>query len=235
MARTKILDAFIEAPLPPKGKRFYNDLSGQTFGRLTVVSFAGTKSWKWNCLCECGNKVAVTSGALRSDDTMSCGCLHSEMLSRTRATHGAARGGKLTQEYIAYCQAQARCTNPNVRSFHNYGGRNIEFRFESFQQFLDAVGEKPTPLHTLDRIDVNGHYKPGNVRWATRREQMRNVRYNRLLTVDGVTRCVAEWAEMQGMKAPTLAARVQRYGWCDLCAVTIPVGTGVCPHKGHFM
>lgn len=79
-------------------------------------------------------------------------------------------------ERIAYAQAKARCTNPRHRAWKDYGGRGVEFRFRSFRQFIRLLGPRPSRRHSLDRIDNDGHYEPGNVRWATPRQQARNRR-----------------------------------------------------------
>jgi hypothetical protein len=92
-------------------------------------------------------------------------------------THGRAGGTPMTPERRAYFNAKTRCTNPNDKKRWNlYGGRGIKFQFQSFEQFLSCVGLKPTPKHMLDRIDSDGHYAPGNVRWSTVHEQMLNRR-----------------------------------------------------------
>jgi len=93
-----------------------------------------------------------------------------------RLKHGHTRIGQITPEYTAYTQARQRCTNPRHLSWPRYGARGIEFRFSSFEEFLADVGPRPTSEHSLDRIDNDGHYEPGNVRWATREEQARNTR-----------------------------------------------------------
>jgi hypothetical protein len=99
-------------------------------------------------------------------------------------THGHTIGGRDSVEYHAYIHAKGRCTNPRDAAFHNYGGRGIEFRFESFLEFLTEVGERPSPKHSLDRYpDNNGHYEKGNLRWATRLQQNRNKRpYRKKIT-----------------------------------------------------
>ena len=79
-----------------------------------------------------------------------------------------------TPEYRAFVMAKSRCTNPNVKSWTDYGGRGIEFRFTSFEQFFAHIGPRPTPKHSVDRIENNGNYEVGNVRWATRSEQEKN-------------------------------------------------------------
>jgi hypothetical protein len=209
------------------------DLTGQTFTRLTVISYAG--KYKWNCSCWCGAKVIVKGGLLRNGNTKSCGCLHREWMATHNTRHGEATRARVTPEYRAYHQAKDRCTNPNYHAYAAYGGRGIEFRFDSVQQFLDEVGRRPTSRHTLDRIDVNGHYEAGNVRWVTMHEQNRNRTDHRYITIDGVSRCVADWADHYGISPDTVHDR-HASGWCDYCSVAVPAKRGrTCRHKRHFM
>ena len=119
---------------------------------------------------------------------------------------------------------RARCEKPYIGNFHRYGGRGIKVcdRWQQFENFLADMGLKPSAKHSIDRVDVDGNYEPGNCRWATATEQARNTRQNRLVTVDGVTRCVAEWAEVNGIKYVTVKMRL-RSGWSETAAVTTPV------------
>ena len=153
------------------------DLTGQKFGRLTTIRCVGRDKWKhavWECVCICGTVLQVVGSHLRQGKTKSCGCLCVD-LAHTRTTHGCARKGQPTAEYRAYNDAKNRCENPRHPKFADYGGRGIRFLFHSFQQFFAEIGPRPKGL-TLDRTDNNGHYAPGNVRWATRSEQNRNQR-----------------------------------------------------------
>jgi len=131
--------------------------------------------------------------------------------------------------YCSYRGAKSRCSHSSHPSFHRYGGRGIEFRFDSFEEFLKELGERPSDKHTLERIDNNGHYESGNVRWATMKEQSRNTVTNRKLTVKGVEKVISEWAEIYGCPTARIATRLL-YRWCVECAVELPLGES-CPHR----
>jgi hypothetical protein len=105
------------------------------------------------------------------------------------------------REHDAWRGMLARCRNPRHPSYKNYGGRGITAceRWNSFENFLDDMGKRPSPKHSLDRIDNNGNYEPGNCRWATRREQANNTRMNRFVTFDGRTMTLAQWARETGI------------------------------------
>lgn len=237
--RAKLLGEFVAVEHPQDWR--FRDITGNVYGRLTVDSYAGQSkpnaSHKWNCLCRCGNRVAIASGSLKNGTTKSCGCLHKETTLDIFTTHGESSrsAGTVTPEYRSYSCAKGRCTNSTDHAFNDYGGRGIEFRFASYEHFIDILGRRPTLKHSLDRIDVNGHYEPGNVRWATQREQMRNTRSNRLIKIGGIAKCQVEWADIYGISTKRIDGR-RRRGWCDVCAVTLPLlplgrkGAG-CPHK----
>jgi hypothetical protein len=147
------------------------DLAGRKFGKLTVLPKWESSKYgpNWLCLCDCGKLIPVLAGNLRNGNTRSCGCL------RWDGKHLQARDTGRTPAYNSYIKAKHRCICPNFKQWKDYGGRGIEFRFQSFEEFFMELG--PRPEHkTLDRIDVNGHYEKGNVRWATRLEQQRNRR-----------------------------------------------------------
>jgi hypothetical protein len=163
-------------PVIPTDRRFVN-LTGKQFGRLTVISIFGRKGAHkiWLCQCSCKAVLTVYASNLTRGHTQSCGCLNEETKPNFR--HGGYGGNKTPSvEYIAYYGAIARCRNPNATGYEYWGGRGIEFRFKSFEEFLADVGMRPSVHHSLDREDVNGHYEPGNVRWVTRGVQNQNRR-----------------------------------------------------------
>ena len=170
------------------------DLTGQQFGELTVLKHAGSTTGKgqmalWLCQCSCDkNKlVTVVGGNLRNGTTRSCGHLRADVTRELKTKHGHRAGQKgdhrVTPEYTAWLEMNRRCNNPSFIGFANYGGRGIKVRYAkwrtSFETFLADVGYRPSKRHSLDRIDNDGHYEPGNVRWATRKQQAENRRPRR--------------------------------------------------------
>ena len=194
------------------------DRVGQKYGRLTVLERAGTSGGQaaWICECECGGgKLTIARGNhLARGQVRSCGCLRTEAALRAahslhRIEHGMSRRGQHSPEYNSYCSAKGRCENPNNTAFACYGGRGIKFLYTSFQEFFADLGPKPPGL-TVERINNNGNYEPGNCRWATYLEQGNNKRNNRQLTAFGQTQTLAQWAQEYAVPAPTLHSRLRR-------------------------
>lgn len=216
----------ISCKLKPTNPRF-KDRTGLIYGRLTVLGYAGKHCGRvsWWCECICGTTKLVGGRHLNTGKIQSCGCLRKEASVQRSTTHGACG----TPEFAAFRRAKGRCTNPNLREFPNYGGRGIEFRFTSFDEFFAEVGQRPTPEHSIDRKDVNGHYEPGNVRWATVKTQANNKRRNHFLEINGERKTMAQWGDVMGISGDTIFARLKK-GWCDACAVMSPL-RGHCIHR----
>lgn len=156
------------------------DLTGQRFGRLVVESFSHMKKniSIWNCICDCGNEKKIDSSLMKQEKTKSCGCIQMEM----RIQHGKRNkihGMIKTPEYRAWDAMKSRCLNKTHPSYKDYGGRNITIYkpwIESFESFYKDMGPRPSPQHSLDRIDNNKGYSKQNCRWTTKRIQMINQR-----------------------------------------------------------
>ena len=157
------------------------DLTGQRFGRLTVLHRDGSTSCRhaaWKCQCDCGEVRTICGKHLRSGNTKSCGCLNRELLSEGLATtHGMTRHGREAGVYGSWRSMRERCQNSNATHYAYYGGRGVTVceRWESFENFLADMGPRPEGL-SLDRINNEGNYEPGNCRWATRKQQAHNRR-----------------------------------------------------------
>jgi hypothetical protein len=157
------------------------NLTGQRLGRLLVLERTAPhpdRTVHWVCLCECGNTTTVGGGQLRRGHTRSCGCLARELSRVREVTHGHSRERNPTPEYLSWKAMNARCNNPNSPDFPNYGGRGITVcaRWDSFENFLADMGQRPEGK-TLDRYpNMNGNYEPGNCWWSTPKEQANNRR-----------------------------------------------------------
>ena len=181
-------------------------LDGQTFGLWTVLDRAPNRGRHtcWHCRCTCGAERAVAACDLRTGASTNCGCLRRESLPASRRSHGASQ----SPEYKAWARAKDRTTNPASKDWAHYGGRGVTMApawLEDFSRFLADAGPRPSARHTLERLDVDGDYAPGNVVWATRKRQALNRRRGPLPAsgfhgVQAVTGSPGRWAAVLGRK-----------------------------------
>jgi hypothetical protein len=196
------------------------DLTGERFGLLRVIAFAGysPRAW-WLCQCDCGRRKTINAHELIRRHAVSCGC-KSQQIKKNAVER--------QPEFECYSAMIDRCHNPRSKNYSNYSGRGIkvcEKWRQGFWFFIEDVGRRPSPAHSLDRFpDTNGDYEPGNVRWATAREQQLNRRVNRFIEHAGERLTIVEWAERTGISRRTIQIRIDRLRWSVERALTEPSG-----------
>lgn len=182
----------------------FHDKTGLTYGRLTVLYYERSK---WVCKCECGNTTSVAPYSLNKGLTTSCGCLQKETLASIRTTHGMTN----SKEYRAWRAMLNRCNRPENDNYGSYGGRGIavcERWVNSFENFYSDMGPAPSDNHTVDRLDGEGNYEPGNCRWATMVTQNNNRSSNRMVDYNGTRISVAELARQSDIPYNTVRNRI---------------------------
>lgn len=203
-------------------KKVEADFIGQRFGRLVVNGFSHSEDqhrW-WSCTCDCGKQHVVTSHALTSGHTRSCGCLREDFAAAggPNKKHGKAK----TTIHNTWLNMRARCQDPANPGYVNYGGRGIKVcdRWEVFENFYADMGDPP-PNHSLERVNNDGDYTPDNCVWATRHEQSRNKRTNVWVTIDGETKLLSDWCKHYGISLGAVHTRLKK-GWPIECALMEP-------------
>lgn len=194
------------------------DLTGQHFGRLTVLKYTGTnRSHRalWLCKCACGQEKIINSNSLLMGATRSCGCLNDEQRRKKGSEANRTKHGLHgTRLYRIWKQIKTRCHNPNSDDWKDYGGRGITIcnewdnNFTNFYNWSIKNGYDDTK--TIDRIDVNGNYEPSNCRWETMKHQANNKRNNHFIVIDGETTTCSEWIEASGICRATFYQRLRK-------------------------
>lgn len=191
------------------------NMVGQKFGDIDILERVGTASSRdaiWRYRCVCGEIHKASGYAIRSGKTTCCPKCAAKKVGQCSVTHGLTE----SPEYGSWTDMKTRCLNPNSTSYSGYGGRGISIcdRWaDSFEAFLSDMGPKPTPDHSIDRIDNDGNYEPANCRWATRIEQARNRRNFREtagvieIEINGVVKPLVDWCEEYECKPKTAYLR----------------------------
>lgn len=201
--------------------RPFKNLINNKYGSLTVIEYNPERDHYgkilWKCKCDCGTEIIVRGESLISGNTTSCGCNRINKTKETNTIHG--NSGSL--EYYIWQQMKNRCTNPNAKYYEYYGGRGIKISdrwLNSFENFYADMGPKPTNQHSIDRIDNNGNYEPGNCRWGTKIEQMNNRSNNIIVNYKNKEYTLAEISRTFNINYDLLRQRVNR-GWSIIEAI----------------
>lgn len=209
----------------------YKNISGQKFGRLIAIERIGQDEQGillWKCKCECGNEVIVRVSNLINGHTKSCGCLQKEKAAEVNTIHGGTKRENKSRLFVVWCNMKSRCFNEKATGYGYCGARGISVcrkwreSYEVFRKWSLENGYSEDLQ--IDRIDNERNYKPANCRWITSQKQNNNRRNNRLLTYQGETKTVAEWARKVEIKRGTLSARINRSNWSVKKALETPIG-----------
>ena len=194
-----------------------DDLKGRRFGRLEVVAYlpalkpGGRRLL--HCKCDCGGEIKVLRTRLIEGHTQSCGCLRTERATAALVGRNTTHSSSYSTEYNSWQSAKQRCTNPRSHKYAEYGGRGIRMCDEwlsDFAAFLQHMGRKPNPRWSIDRIDTDGHYEPGNCRWASTKTQINNRRATIRVVWEGLVMPLSEACRLSGVPYPTAWKRLNR-------------------------
>ena len=205
-------------------RRGIEDLTGKIYKRWTVLEFAGKNKGRvsmWLVRCDCGTEKVVLSSSLKNGTSKSCGCLVKDWLSETKPSTKHGLTG--VPEYKIWEGMWSRCTNPKGKDYVKYKERTPPDIWKDFSVFFKEMGNRPSVKHTIDRIDNDKPYGPGNCRWATAEEQSLNRKSNRYMTYLGQTKTISEWAKKLDIGYSTLRNRLD-LGYSDEEALTKPIG-----------
>lgn len=209
----------------PKDKRF-RDRTGIRRGLMTVLGYAGKRyigshSSEWWAKCDCGTVKKVFTASIDSFQVKSCGCVKRKKDKERYLRHGMV----YSPEYAAWSKLKSRCLNASDKAYKYYGGRGIKVceRWAClFENFYEDMGPRPSEKHSIDRINGDGDYEPGNCRWASRTVQNRNRKCNRFIEFNGKTQCISEWEAELGFPPRRVSDRLSK-GWTESMALSTPV------------
>ena len=194
--------------------KYKKNITGQKFNLLTVVKYSHTKKGHgsyWECVCDCGGIAVVRIDSLRAGSPKSCGCLTRKWQKTGNAnrTHGKSK----TRVYSQWLGIKRRCLNKNYKDYQHYGGRGIKFckRWTHFENFYKDMGGCP-PEYTIERIDNDGDYKKSNCKWIHKSKQNLNKRTSIVITFNGQTKCLSQWAKYLDINYSTLHKRIRYSG-----------------------
>ena len=198
------------------------EIAGQRFNRLYVVEevFGGkAKVREWRCLCDCGEYTVLKTSVIVRGITKSCGCLADDTARERHLTHGCSHKPKEYPEYEIWSGIKKRCFIVTDPAYPDYGGRGIsmspEWRYD-FLAFLNYVGRRPSKKHSLDRIDNNGNYEEGNVRWVTWDVQSKNRRSNVFIEHNGERKILKDWARELGLWTSGLTKQLEKKTFAEV-------------------
>lgn len=205
------------------------DLLNKTFNKLTVIELlplVPNKPRKWKCICSCGSTATTTSYALRSGHTKSCGCIQKEKIKTLNLSHGKTGSAEIKIWY----KMRDRCMNPKSKSYKHYGARGISIcnRWMDSSLFLSDMGTRPSPHHSIDRIDVNGNYEPSNCRWTTHTQQANNRRNTKQYTYNNDTKTIPEWCKALNLNYKNVNLRISQK-WSIHRALSTPTNKPFIP------
>lgn len=202
------------------------NLAGKKFGKWTVLKYSHLKNnhhGYWLCRCECGTEKEVTADSLIKGTSKSCGCWRGEPFKKEPPKTHLPYYQKLS---LVLAQMKARCYNPDDKSYKNYGGRGIKIykEWHSPINFYNwAMGNGYEEGLTIERIDVNGNYCPGNCTWVPKSEQAKNRRCNVRITINDETHCLSEWCRIYNIADSTVWKRTKKMHWDVVKALIVPV------------
>lgn len=195
-----------------------NEFLGKKYNKLTIKNKTDLRDTQgliiYDCQCECGNLIKISASLVVRGKTKSCGCLKADKLKITIANN-VSHGKSRTSIYYTWAGMLKRCYLKTHKQYPNYGARGIKVCDEwlkSFVSFYRDMGDKPSKLHSLDRIDNNGDYEPKNCRWATPREQSNNTRNSIKVFYRGKSMTLGQWSDYLNIPRPTVYWRYKQ-GW----------------------